>query len=173
MGLINGVLSYSRLAAGAVRYAIQDVPLAEALAACDAMTAPQFAARGLAFEVGDCDRALRVHADPEKLQQIVLNLLTNALKFTEPGGRVTLRCAAAPDTVAVVVADTGHGIAADQLGRVFEPFVQVDQRPSRPQEGVGLGLAISRDLARGMGGDLTVESSPGVGSTFTLTLPRV
>jgi signal transduction histidine kinase len=69
------------------------------------------------------------------------------------------------------VADTGVGISDDQLGRVFEPFVQLDQTLTRPHEGVGLGLAISRDLARGMGGDLTVESTLGVGSTFTLTLP--
>ena len=71
----------------------------------------------------------------------------------------------------VVVRDTGVGIPADQLARAFEPFVQVDQRLTRTQEGTGLGLAISRALARGMGGDLTAESTPGVGSTFTLTLP--
>jgi signal transduction histidine kinase len=172
LGLINGVLNYSRVEAGAVQYAVQDVPLAEALAACEAMTAPQFSARRIAFESAACDPALRVRADPEKLQQVVLNLLTNALKFTEPGGRVTLGCAAGIGTVAVTVTDTGHGIDADQLGRVFEPFVQVDARLTRPHQGVGLGLAISRDLARGMGGDLTVESTPGVGSTFTLALPR-
>jgi signal transduction histidine kinase len=73
--------------------------------------------------------------------------------------------------VVVTVADTGRGIAADQLERVFEPFVLVDTRLTRTQEGMGLGLAISRDLARGMGGDLTAESTLGAGSTFTLTLP--
>jgi signal transduction histidine kinase len=104
---------------------------------------------------------------------VLLNLLTNAGKFTEPGGRVTLEGAAAgSDTVAVRVTDTGHGIAPEQQGRIFEPFVQVDARLVRTQEGVGLGLAISRDLARGMGGDLTVASTPGGGSTFTLSLPR-
>jgi signal transduction histidine kinase len=73
--------------------------------------------------------------------------------------------------VLVTVADTGRGIAADALERVFEPFVQVDTRLTRTEEGMGLGLAISRDLARGMGGDLTAESTLGTGSTFTLTLP--
>ena len=73
--------------------------------------------------------------------------------------------------VAIRVADTGRGIAPEQLERVFQPFVQVDAQLTRTQEGVGLGLAISRDLARGMGGELTAESEPGVGSTFTLTLP--
>ena len=172
LGLINGVLNYSRVGAGAVQYAVADVPLAAALAACEAMTAPQCSARRITFESAECDAALRVRADPEKLQQIVLNLLTNAIKFTEPGGRVTLGCGVGMDAVAVTVRGTGHGIAADQLSRVFEPFVQVDATLTRSHEGVGLGLAISRDLARGMGGELTAESTPGLGSTFTLTLPR-
>ena len=102
----------------------------------------------------------------------MLNLLSNAVKFTEPGGRIMLACAPRLEAVAITVSDTGHGIAADQLERIFEPFVQVDARLVRTHEGVGLGLAISRDLARGMGGDLTAESTPGVGSTFTLLLSR-
>jgi signal transduction histidine kinase len=114
-----------------------------------------------------------VRADPEKVRQILLNLLSNALKFTDAPGRVTLACdEAAAGVVRVRVTDTGRGIAADQLARIFEPFVQVDRhRTQASQQGVGLGLAISRDLARGMGGDLTAESTPGAGSTFTLTLP--
>jgi signal transduction histidine kinase len=103
----------------------------------------------------------------------VLNLLSNAVKFTEPGGQLGMECAANGDEIRVVVSDTGRGIAADQLARVFEPFVQVDVRLVRTQDGVGLGLAISRDLARGMGGDLTGESTFGVGTRFTLSLPRV
>jgi signal transduction histidine kinase len=115
-----------------------------------------------------------VRADAEKVRQVLLNLLTNAAKFTEAGGRVSLTCEtdAAAGVIRVRVADTGRGIAADQLERVFEPFVQVDrQRTPASQQGIGLGLAISRDLARGMGGDLTARSTLGVGSTFTLTLP--
>ncbi len=172
MGLINGVLNYSRLDAGAVEFELRDVPLAEALATCEALIAPQAAARRLKLVVDECDPARRVRADPDKLQQILLNLLTNAVKFTEPGGRVTLGCTPAVDSVAITVADTGHGIAAEQLHRVFEPFVQVDSRFTRTEQGVGLGLAISHDLARGMAGDLTVTSVVGEGSTFTLTLPR-
>jgi signal transduction histidine kinase len=115
-----------------------------------------------------------VHADAEKVRQILLNLVTNAIKFTEPGGRVSLACEhdRAARVIRVRVTDTGRGIAADQLERVFQPFVQVDRaRIAASQQGVGLGLAISRDLARGMGGDLVAESTPGMGSTFTLTLP--
>ena len=121
-----------------------------------------------------------MRADREKLQQILLNLLGNAVKFTHARdgapGRIEVWCSVADGPgggrVALHVHDTGGGIAADQLERVFEPFVQADQRLTRSSEGVGLGLAISRDLARGMGGELTVASVVGEGSTFTLTLPR-
>jgi signal transduction histidine kinase len=117
-----------------------------------------------------------VRADPDKLRQILLNLLTNALKFTDPGGRVGLACEtdATAGVGRVRVTDSGRGIPPDQLSRIFEPFVQVDRhRTHESQQGVGLGLSISRELAQGMGGDLTVQSTPGVGSTFTLTLPAV
>jgi signal transduction histidine kinase len=123
-----------------------------------------------------------VRADEEKLRQIMVNLLTNATKFTNPGGSVTVSFTAvtgamgegdeATEMVAVTVADTGIGIAASRLESIFEPFVQVNRRLSSSNEGVGLGLAISRDLARAMDGDLVVESTLGVGSAFTLYLPR-
>ena len=113
-----------------------------------------------------------MRADPEKLRQVLVNLLSNAVKFTDRGGRIEMACEATADHVALRVRDTGMGIPADKLEAVFEPFVQVDQRLTRPYEGTGLGLAISRDLARGMGGDIVAESRPGVGSTFTLSLPR-
>ncbi|HUQ46395.1 MAG TPA: GAF domain-containing sensor histidine kinase, partial [Gemmatimonadaceae bacterium] len=156
MGLINGVLNYSRLEAGAVHYMVQDVSVDEVLATCEALVAPQVSAKWLAMASDGCDPSCKVRADAEKLQQIVLNLVSNAVKFTEPGGRITLACTPKSNTVAITVSDNGHGIAAEQLERIFEPFVQVDARLARTHEGVGLGLAISRDLARGMGGDLTV-----------------
>ncbi|HYH79252.1 MAG TPA: ATP-binding protein, partial [Longimicrobium sp.] len=112
------------------------------------------------------------HADPEKVRQIVLNLLSNAVKFTPGGGRVVLSGHAVDGRVHVQVADTGIGIPGDKLGTIFEPFVQVNAGYTRTTEGTGLGLSISRDLARAMGGDLTVESSEGGGSVFTLVLPR-
>ena len=111
-------------------------------------------------------------ADPEKLQQILLNLLSNALKFTTSGGLVRLECALDGDRAAIAVADTGRGIPGDRLEDIFEPFVQVDRGLTRESDGTGLGLAISRQLALAMGGDLTVVSRLGEGSTFTLTLPR-
>ena len=178
LGLIAGVLDYSRVEAGAVSYHLTAVPVVEAVNEAEVLVAPQLRGRGLGYAWSGAAPDLAVRADREKLQQILLNLLGNAVKFTHARdgvpGRVEVSCTVdeAGGRVALHVRDTGAGIAPDQIDRVFEPFVQVDQRLTRSSEGVGLGLAISRDLARGMGGDLTAESTPGVGSTFTLTLPR-
>ena len=170
--LINDVLNLSRIEAGRVEYAIERVALAEVLNSILPMVEPQVAARGLTLQT-EVPGELTAKADREKVQQILLNLLSNAIKFTEPGGsiRVELRRPSA-STVSVRVADTGRGIPATMIDKVFEPFVQVDASKSRNTEGTGLGLAISRDLARGMGGDLTLESRVGVGSMFELILPR-
>jgi signal transduction histidine kinase len=171
LGLINGVLNYARVDAGAVNYDIADVVVDEVLSTCEALIAPQTRAKGLGLLHEPSDPDMTARADREKVQQIVLNLLSNAVKFTDPGGRVTFGCSRRGTLVVVTVSDTGRGIATGNLERVFHPFVQVDATLTRTHEGTGLGLAISRDLARGMGGDLTVESTVGVGSTFTLTLP--
>jgi signal transduction histidine kinase len=138
---------------------------------------PQRVARMLALsiELPDAKQPpAKVIADADKLQQILLNLLGNAVKFTPAGGRVTVRCAPKGDDthLAIEVHDTGVGIPADRHDAVFEPFVQVGRALNNPGEGTGLGLAISRDLARGMGGELTVESEVGRGSVFRLVLPR-
>jgi signal transduction histidine kinase len=172
LGLINGVLNYAKIDAGAVLYYVTDVHVDEALTTCEALIAPQSRAKQLEFRYMRSDARLTVRADPDKLQQILLNLFSNAIKFTDAGGRVSARCIQLSDArVAVEVTDTGRGIPADQLERVFEPFVQIDTKLTRASEGTGLGLAISRELARWMGGELAVESELGVGSTFTLTLP--
>jgi signal transduction histidine kinase len=140
------------------------------------MVEPQLAAKRIAFEI-DVPPDCVVRADREKLQQILINLLGNASKFTPAEGQVTVDCStrpgAPPGAVFLRVGDTGPGIPAGKLDSIFEPFVQVDgQRAPDAQTGVGLGLAIARDLARGMGGDLRVRSTEGRGSVFTLTLPR-
>ena len=172
LGLITAVLNYAKVEGGVLTYAREPVPLAETIATCEALTAPQMRAKQLQFHFGGVDPALAAFADREKVQQIVLNLLGNSIKFTDAGGRIEVRCSSTTDVVTIQVDDTGVGIASDQLARVFDPFVQVDTKLTRTNEGVGLGLAISRDLSRGMGGDLRAESTPGVGSVFTLTLPR-
>jgi signal transduction histidine kinase len=171
LGLINQVLNYTRIETGTVTYEVTDVPVADALASAEALVVPQMRAHGLTYVIGQCAPNIVVRADPEKLRQILLNLLTNAIKFTERGGEIGVSCTTHDERVSIAVRDTGIGIQADKLASVFEPFVQVDQRFTRTREGVGLGLAISRDLARGMSGDLTAESTLGAGSTFTLVLP--
>jgi PAS domain S-box-containing protein len=172
LGLINDVLNFARIETGHVNFALADVPLDELLLELETLVSPQLGVKGLTYEYRRFDSACTVRADPEKLRQIVLNLLSNAVKFTPPGGRVTLWCEEVGDTVRVHVGDTGIGIPDDKLGSIFDPFVQVNAGYTRTSEGTGLGLSISRDLARAMGGDLTVDSREGEGSTFTLTLPR-
>ena len=176
LGLINGVLNYSRVEAGAVTYDLVNVPVREAVLEAESLVAPQTRAKGLKLTWHDCHEDLAVQADREKLQQILLNLLSNAIKFTDARagvpGEVAVSCSSTGNMVLVHVRDTGEGIDAEKLRSVFEPFVQIDQRLTRRQEGVGLGLTISRDLARGMGGDLSAASVPGEGSVFTLTLAR-
>jgi signal transduction histidine kinase len=173
LGLINEVLNYAKVETGTVRYDLDTVRVRDVLAAAEALVAPQTSAKGLSLTIGSCPPDLAVRADAEKFRQILVNLLSNALKFTERGGRIALECVPAADMVKITVRDSGIGIPAEQLERIFEPFVQVRADLTRTAEGTGLGLAISRDLARGMRGDLLVSSTIGSGSTFTLSLPRV
>ena len=171
LSLINEVLNYTKLERGAVQYRIEDVPLREVLAAAETLVAPQARAKGVKLSVGKSPPSLVARADPERLRQILVNLLSNAFKFTDAGGSVELSCARDGGNVLITVRDTGIGIPEEMLDVIFDPFVQVRMDPTRPHEGTGLGLAISRDLARGMSGDLTVESRVGEGSSFRLTLP--
>ena len=172
LSLINDILNFSRLEAGAVTYEIESVPLGTVLEAATSMISLQAAAKQITLTLEPCPPTMRALADDSKLEQILLNLLSNAVKFTQRGGHVSVRCEAADDHVLTRVQDDGPGIPADRLADIFEPFVQLDRALGNPREGVGLGLAISRDLARGMQGDLTVESIPGKGSTFTVSLKR-
>jgi signal transduction histidine kinase len=133
---------------------------------------PQIRARGIDYTYVASNPGLIVRADREKTQQIVLNLLTNGTKYSNPGGSLKASAEMRNGSVHVSVTDTGAGIPEKMLSQIFEPFVQLDRRLNQPREGVGLGLTISRDLARAMGGDLLVASKVGLGSTFTLVLPR-
>jgi signal transduction histidine kinase len=170
--LINDVLNFARVDSGQIQYAVQDVRMHDTLAGLEPLVEPQIAARKLTFQYDACDPTIVAAADADKVRQVVLNLLGNAVKYTPEGGRVTLACEADAKSVRVHVRDTGPGIEPDQLPVIFEAFVQGHRALNRPNEGVGLGLAISRDLARGMGGDVTVQTELGVGSSFTLELPR-
>ncbi len=172
VGLIDDVLNYVRIETGRVEYELTEVKVHPALLSLETMIAPQVRALGLTYTYLRCDPALTVHADRGKVDQILINLLTNALKFTPAGGSITLSCDFDAECVRILVRDTGVGIAADRLETIFSPFVQVDKRVTRRNDGIGLGLAISRDLAVGMSGQLTAESTLGAGSTFILALPR-
>jgi signal transduction histidine kinase len=172
LGLINEVLNYAKLETGTVRFEVAEVDVADAVRSVESLVLPQMREKALEFDTARCrEPRLTVRADRDKLQQVLVNLLSNAIKFTDPGGRITLSAERRGALVALVVRDTGVGIAPDKLEAIFEPFVQVGRALNSPGEGTGLGLAISRDLARGMGGDLTAESEVGRGSTFTLTVP--
>jgi signal transduction histidine kinase len=165
------VLNFAKLEAGHVRLERRPVRLRAVVGEVEALVAPQLRARGHVLEPPDGDAEVVALADEEKVRQVLLNLLSNAVKFTPPGGTIAVRCARDAATVRVEVRDSGIGIPADKLERVFEPFVQLDRGYTSATEGTGLGLAISRDLARAMGGELAAESAPGRGSAFTLVLP--
>ena len=173
LGLINNVLNFAKIEAGHVEYHLIEVRLHDILDGMYSLVAPQLRARGLEYEYRQCSPSVIVQADIDKVQQVLINLLSNAIKFTEPGGNVRLECRCTDATANVRVVDTGVGIPASKLEAIFEPFVQVDQAFTREGQGTGLGLSISRDLARAMGGDITVESVFGEGAVFTLSLRRV
>ncbi|MES2178895.1 MAG: ATP-binding protein [Gemmatimonadota bacterium] len=173
LGLINEVLNLARLESSQVRYEVETLSVDTLVAEVTALLEPLFSAGGLTCDV-ECAPAntpILSHADREKVHQILLNVLGNANKFTPPGGRIRVRVTRGTTLdrpISIAISDSGIGIPEDKLGMIFEPFVQINGHA--PREGVGLGLSISRILARGMGGDLVADSVLGVGSTFTLTL---
>jgi signal transduction histidine kinase len=169
--LINDVLNFAKLEAGRLDFEITEFGLPDGLSSVVALVEPQAGEKGLRFDFRGGDDGCVVRADRDKVLQIILNLVSNAVKFTAEGGVITLDWTRQGNAVLIRVADTGIGIPRDKLAAVFEPFVQVDRNLVGASHGTGLGLTISRDLARRMGGDLTVESEVGVGSTFGLVLP--
>ncbi len=177
LALINDILNFAKLEAGKVDFRFADTSLLDLVGGVEALVSPQMHAKGIRVVYERCEPEIATRADAEKVQQILLNLLTNAQKFTPSGGRIGIACTAADDVVSIAVSDTGRGIPADKLESIFEPFVQVDRHLATDtvpysQRGIGLGLAISRELARAMGGDISAESIVDRGSVFTLTLPR-
>lgn len=170
--LINDILSYARLEAGRLEFDLRSLSAAQLLRSVEPLILPQAASRNLELNVVDPDAEIRLRGDEERVRQILLNLATNAVKFTDPGGSITLSAEADDDHVYLRVADTGQGISPEDQKVIFDAFRQVGRTLNEPRDGVGLGLAISRDLAYAMDGDLVVESELDVGSTFTLRLPR-
>jgi PAS domain S-box-containing protein len=172
LGLINDILNYAKVESGRLEYDMQPVRLDEAVASVEELVAPLAAAKHISYRVRtDCPGA-SASADPDKLRQVLVNLLSNAFRYTLDGGSVDVHCSATDTNVLIDVRDTGVGIPAGKLEAIFEPFVQVDRSYAGQRQGTGLGLAISRDLARGMGGELSVRSEPGKGSVFTVKLAK-
>ena len=172
LGLISSVLDLSRIEAGRVRYDFTHIALDPFLAGLDALIGPQATAKSIRLERLPVPPDQAVVADREKLRQILLNLLSNAIRHASAGGNVCISTESRGSKVAIIVEDSGPGIPADKRDVIFEPFVQLDRTLSQSRDGLGLGLAISRDLARGMSGDLTAEERIGGGGRFLLLLPR-
>jgi PAS domain S-box-containing protein len=172
LAIINDLLNYSRIESGQLTYESERVDLHGVVDSVLSMVAPQAHRKRLETKHGPCPEKVFAQADPLKVEQIALNLLSNAVKFTPDGGQVTMQCGIAADHVFIEVKDNGPGIPLEMQEAIFEPFVQVGRTLSTIREGTGLGLAISRDLARAMDGDVTVESTPGAGSTFKLRLAK-
>ena len=170
--LVSDVLNFAKAGAGRVEYQIDQIVIRRTLDAVLEMIAPQVEEKHFRLETPLISSDVCAIADEDRTRQILLNLLANALKFTAPGGTISLEVGTTVTDVSVAVRDTGIGVPADKMERIFEPFVQAGRALRASDQGVGLGLAISRQLARAMGGDLRVASDVGRGSTFTLTLPR-
>ncbi|HXG72759.1 MAG TPA: ATP-binding protein, partial [Gemmatimonadaceae bacterium] len=169
--LVNMILDFAKLEGGSVELTLSDVPLDETLRGAESLVIPQFAKKQITYQRLGGDTTLTAYADRERVQQVIVNLLANAVKFTPPGGTVELEWAVEGDRALIRVRDTGPGIPQNKLELIFEPFVQLRHAGSMPVGGTGLGLAISRDLARAMGGEVRVASAVDVGSVFTLSLP--
>ena len=172
LGIINDILNFSRIEAGRIEYHIVRINLRETIDAVVQMVHPLAAAKRIELVVEECPPDIAATGDIAKTEQILINLLSNAVAFTEDGGAIRVGCGFAEGGVWIRVKDTGIGIPADKQETIFEPFVQVGRTLTTSHRGTGLGLSISRDLARGMSGDLTVESKVGLGSAFTLWLPK-
>ena len=172
LAIINDLLDFARVDARRVELRMAPLAVRDIRLAVEPVCRPQIDSKELGFAWRSAGDALVVRADREKVRQIVVNLVSNACKFTPHGGAIDVECVSSDRAVELRVTDTGSGIPAHKLDAIFEPFVQLDNGLTRATAGTGLGLAISRELARAMGGDLAVTSTLGQGSTFTLTLPR-
>lgn len=171
LGLINDILDYSKLEAGALTLNAHEFDLAQMLHSALGVTRGQAASRNIKLELTPT-APMQVVADERRLRQVVINLISNAIKFSPVGSTVSLRaqCDLAGSPV-IEIADQGVGIAADDIERIFEPFVQVESHLNRKNEGTGLGLPLSRQIMALHGGTVHLESTPGTGTTAVMTLP--
>jgi signal transduction histidine kinase len=172
LGLITAILDFAKLESGkSIDLVLHPTVIHEVLIQMEGLVGAQLEEKELSYAYRCEDSSIIAKADAGKVQQILLNLLANAIMFTGPGGSIALECEPEPEAVAIRVIDTGQGIPPDKLEAIFEPFVQLKPKGT-VANGTGLGLPISRRLATAMGGTLDVQSEVGKGSTFTLRLQR-
>ena len=169
--LVDDILSFSRLESGTESIRVAPIDLAQVTREAGALVEPVATAKGLTFTIDAPAESAHFSSDPAKVRQVLVNLLSNAIKFTDEGA-VRLGSHAEDGRVVFEVTDTGIGIAPEHQEQVFETFWQVDQSATRKRGGAGLGLSVSRRLARALGGDLTLESAIGKGSRFQFWVPR-
>jgi signal transduction histidine kinase len=170
LGLIDEILTFARVDIGRERVRWESMSVNHTLSDAAALVEPMASAKNLKLVVNLMNEDQSIQTDGTKLRQMLVNLLSNGIKFTE-NGQVHLGCAVNEGVLEVSIADTGVGIAAENIEYVFEPFWQAEQTPTRKTGGTGLGLSVTRKLARLLGGDVTVASRMGAGTTFLLTLP--
>jgi len=171
LSLIEDVLGFAQVEAGRLSFTLQPVRVRDAVAGIEPIIEQESKKKQLALTIDEIPSDLAVRADPDKLRQVLLNLITNSIKFTPAGGTVSILAERDRERVAIKVRDTGIGISAANLGHVFDPFFQVDQGGTRRYPGVGLGLSIVRDVVLAMDGDVEIESEKGEGTTVTVMLP--
>jgi PAS domain S-box-containing protein len=172
LGLITTILDFAKLESGqSIDFVLHPTAIHEVLARMQGLVGPQLEEKELSYSYRRGDESIVANADARRVQQILLNLLANAIKFTDRGGSISLQCELEPKAVAIRVIDTGKGIPPDKLEAIFEPFVQLKPKGA-VTNGTGLGLPISRRLATAMGGSLDAASQVGKGATFTLRLRR-
>jgi PAS domain S-box-containing protein len=171
ISVIEEILTFSRVEAGKEPVGTESVDAGSIVRDVEEMFMPQALRKGLELRISMPAEPVELHTDATKLRQILINLIGNALKFTDAGS-VSLDMSVSDDAAYFVISDTGPGIDHADLSRIFDPFTQVDQSLRRTKGGTGLGLPVSRRLAHLLGGDLQVESAPGSGARFTLSLAR-
>lgn len=169
--IVDDLLDFARLEAGTFRLVLREVDLSVQIREALSSLQPQAKAAALLLEAELPDAPLRVHLDPHRIAQVLINLLNNAVKFTPPGGRIAVRVAREGAGYRVEVRDSGIGIAPENLVHLFQKFYQVEPSLTREFGGAGLGLSISKVLVEAHGGRIGVESAPGEGSTFWFSLP--
>jgi len=170
--LLNDLIDISRIESGEMKMSFRFFPARAFLSQSVEDMHPQAVRKNIHLRVEDPPaESEQVYGDRDRLKQVMINLVDNAIKYTEPGGSVTIRAAFDPQRCTISVEDTGHGIPPEHQGRIFERFYRVDRDRSRDVGGTGLGLAIVKHIAQAHGGTVSVESEPGKGSTFTITIP--